>query len=76
MYALALELAANADGFLKSEVARHCSASCPYIDNFIPHTEKAIARAEALDTDLNARWPSQLGTRAHQLVKQLVPASS
>jgi RloB-like protein len=70
------EWAANADGLLKSEVARHCSASCPYIDNFIPHTEKAIARAEALDIEPETRWPSQLGTRVHRLVKQLAPVSS
>jgi RloB-like protein len=69
------ELAANADGLLKSEVARHCSASRPYIDNFIPHTETAIGRAEALDSEPEARWPSRLGTRVHRLVKQLAPVS-
>ena len=45
------ELAGNADGLLKSEVARHCSANRPYIDHFLPHIEPAIARAEALDTE-------------------------
>jgi hypothetical protein len=70
------ELAGNADGLLKSEVARHCSASCPYIDHFLPHIETAIARAEGLDTEPDARWPSQLGTRVHRLVKQLLPVSS
>jgi hypothetical protein len=70
------ELIRNAKRLLKSEVARHCSTSGPHIDNFIPHTEKAIARAEALDTSPRARWPSQLGTRVYRLVKQLVPASS
>jgi hypothetical protein len=69
------ELAGNADGLLKSEVARHCSTSCPYIDNFISHTETAIARAEALDAKPADRWPSQLGTRVHRLVRQLIFAA-
>jgi hypothetical protein len=69
------DLAGNADGLLKSEVARHCSPSYPYIDNFIPHIEKAIARAEALDTEPDSRWPSPLGTRVHRLVSQLVQRS-
>jgi hypothetical protein len=70
------ELARNADGLLKSEVARYCSASRPYIDHFIPHIETAIARAEALDIKPDERWPTQLGTRVHRLVQQLRPVSS
>jgi hypothetical protein len=69
------DLAGNADGLLKSEVASQYSSSCAYIDNFIPHIGKAIARAEALDTEPDARWPSQLGTRVHRLVGQIVPTA-
>jgi hypothetical protein len=69
------ELAANADGLLKSEVARHFSANRPYIDHFLPHTETAIARAEALDTEPGERWQTGLGTRVYRLVRQLRPAS-
>ena len=70
------ELERNADGLLKSEVARHCSSSRSYIDHFLPHTETAIARAEALDIEPDARWPSQLGTRVHRLVKQIYLSQS
>jgi hypothetical protein len=65
------ELTRNEDGLLKSEVARHCTATCAYIDHFIPHTETAMARAEALDIKPDDRWPSQLGTRVYRLVKLL-----
>jgi hypothetical protein len=63
----------NANGLLKSEVARHCSPDYEYIDNFIPNSATAIARAEALDTKPQDRWPSQLGTRVHRLIRQLAP---
>lgn len=68
------ELAENAKGLLKAEVARHCSAKHPYIDHFLPHIESAIARAEALDTEPDGRWPSSLGTHVHRLVRQLRPS--
>lgn len=70
------ELARNANGLLKSQVAHHCSPGCPYVNNFIPHVEKALTRAETLDTSPRARWPAQLGTRVYRLVRQLVPAST
>jgi hypothetical protein len=70
----AQELAENKDGLLKSTVAKHCAAKRDYIDHFLPQTGVAIARAEVLDSKPEERWPSQLGTRVHRLVKQLLPA--
>jgi hypothetical protein len=70
----AKELAENKDGLLKSIVARYCAAKRDYIDHFLSHTRAAIARAEVLDSKPGERWPSQLGTRVHRLVKQLIPA--
>jgi hypothetical protein len=67
------KLIENANSLLKTEVARHCSATCEYIDNFLPHTRVAIARGEVLDSKPGERWPSQLGTRVYRLVRQLIP---
>jgi hypothetical protein len=69
------ELLENADGLLKFEVARHCGTDCEYIDNFISNSATAIARAEVLDAKPQDRWPSQLGTRVHRLIRQLAPES-
>ncbi len=67
------ELTENKNGLLKSVVAGHCAAKRDYIDHFLTHTKRAIARAEVLDKKPRERWPSQLGTRVHRLVKQLMP---
>jgi hypothetical protein len=65
------QLLENADGLLKREEARHRQAGPDreYIDHFLPHTETAIQRARALDTEPEARWPSGLGTRVYRLVE-------
>jgi RloB-like protein len=58
---------------LKREITQHCSSKIAYIDNFLPHTDRAIARAKALDSKPVDRWPSGLGTRVYRLVEQLQP---
>lgn len=45
-------------------------------DDFLPHVENAIIRAERLDTEPADRWPQQLGTRVYLLVRSIVMSSS
>jgi RloB-like protein len=65
------QLLENADGLLKREEAQHRrpNSDWEYIDHFLPHTETAIQRAQALDTEPEARWPAGLGTRVYRLVE-------
>jgi hypothetical protein len=69
------EVLENKGGFLKSEINRRLAPATEYIDHFIPHTDRAIARSKVLDTKPGERWPSGLGTRVYRLVEQLQPKS-
>lgn len=42
------------------------------IDQFLPHTNTAIGRAEKLDTRPDDRWPNELGTHVYRLVKVIL----
>lgn len=41
-------------------------------EDFLPHVEDAIRRAEAIDTLTTDRWPQSLGTRVHLLVRSII----
>lgn len=43
-----------------------------HVDDYLPHVEIAIERAEKLDINPKARWPQQLGTRVHLLVRSII----
>lgn len=39
--------------------------------NFWSHTDTAIARAQALDTEPGSRWPTTLGTRVYLILQKI-----
>ena len=69
------ELAENAGGLLTSLVGCQLRPGTDYIDHFLPNLDGAIARAEALDTRPEDRWPTGLGTHVHRLVRHWRPGS-
>jgi hypothetical protein len=66
------QLLANADAFLKHEVARRIDPRLDYIDNFFPHTTTAVERARELDDRPKTRWPNGLASRVYLLVEALM----
>lgn len=42
------------------------------MDDYLPHVEKAIERAESLDIRPQDRWPQQLGTRVYLAVRSII----
>lgn len=43
-----------------------------HVDDYLPHVKIAIERAEKLDVNPRDRWPQQLGTRVHLLVRSII----
>jgi RloB-like protein len=43
------------------------------VDDYLPHVNVAIQRAEALTQNVNERWPDYLGSHVYKLVKKLLP---
>lgn len=43
------------------------------VDDFLPHINVAIQRAESLILAPNERWPSNLGSHVYKLVSRLLP---
>ncbi len=40
-------------------------------DHFLPHLDHAVAQAQKLDTDANARWPKSFGSHIYKLIKSI-----
>lgn len=45
-------------------------------NDFIPHVQKAIARAKYLDIRTEDRWPQQLGTRVYLLAQSIIDSAT
>lgn len=45
-------------------------------DQFLPHLQEAIERAERLDIRSEDRWPQQLGTRVYLLAQSIIKDSA
>lgn len=43
------------------------------VDDYLPHVNVAIQRAEALTQNVNERWPDYLGSHVYKLVRKLMP---
>ena len=43
------------------------------VDDYLPHVNVAIQRAEALTQNVTERWPDYLGSHVYRLVKKLMP---
>ncbi len=43
------------------------------VDDYLPHVNLAIHRAEALTQNVNERWPDYLGSHVYKLVRELMP---
>jgi hypothetical protein len=43
------------------------------VDDYLPHVNVAIQRAEALTQNINERWPDYLGSHVYKLVRKLMP---
>jgi hypothetical protein len=43
------------------------------VDDYLPHVNVAIERAEALTQNANERWPDYLGSHVYKLVRKLMP---
>lgn len=43
------------------------------VDDYLPHVNVAIQRAEALTQNVNERWPDSLGSHVYKLVRKLLP---
>ena len=65
----------NKKAFLKRELSQRFCLETACIDQLIPYTDRAIARARALDSKPGERWSPGLGTRVYRLVEQLQPKS-
>lgn len=42
------------------------------MSDYLPHVEKAVERAEKLDTNPGDRWPQQLGTRVYLVIRSIL----
>lgn len=45
-------------------------------EDYLPYVRQAIERARELDTDLNARWPNEIGSRVYRLVVHILPSGA
>ncbi len=43
------------------------------VDDYLPHVNDAILRAEELTRNLNERWPNYLGSHVYKLIRKLIP---
>lgn len=43
-----------------------------HVDDYLPHVEIAIERAEKLDINPKDRWPQQLGTQVYLLARSII----
>jgi hypothetical protein len=66
------ELQQNRDDLLKRLVAARRPAKASHFEMCAPTMHEAIARARALDTKPEHRWPQTLGTHVYRLVEDLL----
>jgi len=64
----------NREGYVKALLRAEMGGynpSNPQIDNFWPHTKRAIDQAKSLDVNERDLWPEEIGTRVYKILERI-----